>query len=100
MFKLAKKLFMMLVLSVFMISIITATAYAVNTPTEKKIVEFKEKKVSAYNIKWDANGGKIGTKKTVTTTVKKSAKVKLVNIPKKLVILSKDGIVRKTVGKK
>jgi len=66
-----------------MISVVSATAYPVEVATEKNILEFKEKKVTSFKINWDANGGKIGTKKTVTTTVNKGAKVKLVTNPKR-----------------
>ena len=83
MIKLANKLLITLLISVFMISVVSATAYPVEVATEKNILEFKEKKVTSFKINWDANGGKIGTKKTVTTTVNKGAKVKLVTNPKR-----------------
>ena len=66
MIKLAKKLFIILLISVFTISVLSATSYAVDVATEKNIVEFKEKKVTSFKIKWDANGGKICTKKTTS----------------------------------
>ena len=70
-----KKLFIILILAVFLVSMVVATVSAENiAKNEKKntcmIIESKEKTVS-YKITWNANGGKIGTKKTTVTNVKK-----------------------------
>jgi uncharacterized repeat protein (TIGR02543 family) len=100
MIKLAKKLLVMLIVSIFMISMVAATAYAVNTPTDEKKVEHKEKKIKNYKIKWSANGGKIGTKKTVTTTVKKGSKVKLAKTPKRTGYSFQGWFSKKSGGKK
>ena len=83
-----------------MISVISATAYATDVATEKKLLEFKEKKATSFKIKWDANGGKIGTKKTITSTVKKGAKVKLVTSPKKTGYSFQGWYTKKSGGKK
>ena len=44
MIKLANKLFIILIVFVFMVSVVAATAYAVNSPADKKSVEYQEKK--------------------------------------------------------
>jgi len=100
MINIAKKLLIMLIVSVFVISVVSATAYAVDVAFEKNVVEFKEKKVTSFKIKWDANGGKIGTKKTVTSTVKKGAKVKLVTTPKRAGYTFQGWYTKKTSGTK
>ncbi|MCL2157191.1 MAG: InlB B-repeat-containing protein [Methanobrevibacter sp.] len=99
--KLTKKLFIILVLSVFMISVMTTTTYAVNTGQEEKIVEYKEKKVTSYKVTWNANGGKIGSKKTVSTTVKKGSKLKkLATTPKRTGYTFKGWYTKKSGGSK
>jgi len=82
-----KKVFTVLAVAMLMFSMVLATSYAVNVPSNEKqdigtIIEPKKKTVS-YKITWDANGGKIGTKKAITTSVKKGSKInKLVATPK------------------
>ena len=87
MFKLTKQLLIILMISVVMFSMVTTTAYAVTMPIEKKDtcigkIESKEKVVK-YKITWNANGGKIGTKKTVLTSVKKGSKINKLEAPPK-----------------
>lgn len=94
-----------MILSVFMISILTSTAYSVSMPIEKKDtnivkVESKEKTVK-HVITWNANGGKIGTKKTMTTSVNKGSKLnKLVTTPKRSGYEFKGWYTNKNGGKK
>ena len=97
MFELCKKLLILVIVSVFMISVVAATAYAVNPHTEKN-VEYKEKKVLTLKIKWDANGGVVNSKKTVTTTVKKGAKIKLPKTPKMTGYTFQVGIAKKLLA--
>ena len=105
MYKLAKKLSIIIIIFVVMFSMVTATAYAVNTPTEKKYtgivkIETKSKTVN-YQITWNANGGKIGSKKTVTTTVKKGSKInKLAATPKRSGYTFKGFFTKKSGGTK
>jgi biopolymer transport protein ExbD len=73
--KVIKKLIVMLILSVFLISTVVATAHAVSMPKADKQIEAKEK-VAKVKVTFNANGGKIGSKKTVATSVKKGAKLK------------------------
>jgi len=70
-----------------MCSMVLATASATNVSNEKNdngvIFESKEKAVT-YKVTWNANGGKIGSKKTMVTTVKKGSKIaKLPATPKR-----------------
>ena len=85
--KVIQKLFVIVILSVFLISMAVATASAVNLSKDEKkdtgiIIESKSKIVS-YKVTWNANNGKIGNQKKVTTTVKKGSKVKMVTTPKR-----------------
>ena len=88
-----------------MFSMATATAYAVNTPTDKKntcIVKIESKsKTVNYQITWNANGGKIGSKKTVATTVKKGSKInKIAATPKRSGYTFKGFYTKKSGGTK
>ncbi|MDR2966439.1 MAG: InlB B-repeat-containing protein [Methanobacteriaceae archaeon] len=74
-----KKFFVVMALAIVVFSMILATTYATNeVKYEKKdsglTIESKQK-VASYKVTWNANGGKIGTKKTVTTSVKKGSKI-------------------------
>lgn len=105
MIKLVKKLLIVMIVSVFLISMVTATAYAVTTTKlDKKgtsaIIESKEKTVK-YTITWNGNGGKIGTKNTLTTYVKKGSKInKLATSPKRTGYSFKGWYTKKTGGTK
>ena len=83
-----KKLFCVLALAMLIFSMGLATAHATSeVKTEKEdsglTIEFKEK-VASYKITWNANGGKIGSKNTKVTTIKKGSKIgKLVASPKR-----------------
>jgi len=80
-----KKLFVILIVSVFMISMV-ATVSAASGVSEKKdtgvTIDSKSKTICC-KITWNANGGKIGTKKIVTTSVTKGSKIKMVATPKR-----------------
>lgn len=100
-----RKIFMVLVVATFMFSFVLATSYATTVSNEKKdtgiSIESKEKKVSTYKVTWNANGGKIGTKKTKVTTVKKGSKIgKLVATPKRSGYSFNGGFTKKSGGKK
>jgi len=57
--------------------------------------------VSKVKVKWDANGGKIGTAKTITSNVKKGAKIgKLPKTPKKTGYIFKGWYTKKSGGTK
>ncbi len=73
-----------LVLTLFLVAIvgIIAPINATNTQNIDKTVLSKEK-ATKYKITWNANGGKIGAKKTVTTTVTKGSKIGKVTTPKR-----------------
>ncbi|MCL2115296.1 MAG: InlB B-repeat-containing protein [Methanobrevibacter sp.] len=70
-----------------MISMAIATFLTVNIFKEIKkdtrtFIESKNKIIS-YKVIWHGNGGRIDSKKFVTTTVKKGTKVKLPKTPKR-----------------
>ncbi|MCL2116341.1 MAG: InlB B-repeat-containing protein [Methanobrevibacter sp.] len=102
--KAIKKLFVILIVSVFMISMVVATASAVDVAKYGKkntgvTIESKSK-VASYTIKWDANSGTINGKKTVKTTAKKGYKLKLPKTPKKSGYVFLGWYTKKSAGKK
>ncbi|MCL2116346.1 MAG: InlB B-repeat-containing protein [Methanobrevibacter sp.] len=92
-------------IAMLMFSLVIATSYAVSVPKDEKkdtriSIESKEKAVS-YKITWNANGGKIGNKKTIVTTVKKGSKInKLSSSPKRSGYTFKGWYTKKTGGTK
>ena len=81
------KLFMVVAIAMLMCTVVLATASATTVSIEKKengvTFESKEKAVT-FKVTWNANGGKIGSKKTMVTTVKKGSKIaKLPATPKR-----------------
>jgi len=100
-----KKLCLILIVSVFMISMFVATASAVDVPINEKkdggIVIDSKSKTANYKIIWNANGGKIGDKNSVSTFVKKSSKInKLATTPKKSTYKFLGWYTKKNGGKK
>ena len=102
--KIINKLFIILIVSVFMVSMVSATVHAVSAPIEKNKdiiqIEAKEKKIIKYKVTWNGNGGKIASKKTVTTTVKKSSNINKLPTPKRTGYTFKGWYTKKTNGKK
>ena len=100
-----KKLFIIVILLVVVVSMVVATASAENVAKDEKkntgsIIGSKEKTVS-YKITWNANGGKIGTKKTTVTNVNKGSKIaKLVTTPKRSGYTFQGWFSKKSGGKK
>ena len=85
-----------------MFSIVTVTAATASTPQihttigDSVEIDAKYKKASTNKITFNANGGKIGSKKTISTSIKKGAKInKLPATLRGLAIHSKDGFPRK-----
>jgi uncharacterized repeat protein (TIGR02543 family) len=102
--KVIKKLFVLFIVSVFMISMAVTTASAVSVAKNEKntaiVIDSKSKTVN-YKITWNANNGKIGTKNTLTTTVKKGSKIKnMPNTPKRSDYTFKGWYTKKTGGTK
>ncbi|MDR2967622.1 MAG: InlB B-repeat-containing protein [Methanobacteriaceae archaeon] len=102
--KAIKKLFVILIVSVVMISMVATTVSAVNVPKNEKkdtgiTIESKSKTIS-YKITWNANGGKIGNKNIITTTVKKGSKLKPVTTPKRSGYIFLGWYTKKSAGKK
>ena len=90
MIEFCKKLLLLLMVFVLMISMVTTIAYAETAPTTEKkdkcsvAIDSKEKKVAKLKVTWSANGGKIGSKKTVSTSLTKGSKLKkFANTPKR-----------------
>ena len=88
----SKRLFVLLILfvAVVMFSMLTVTAITASTPQTQTSsdngvqFEVKYKKVSTNKITFNGNGGKIGSKKTFSTIVKKGSKLKkLATTPKR-----------------
>jgi len=100
-----KKIILVLALAMLVFSIGLATASATSgVKNEKKdngiTIESKEK-VAKYKVTWNANGGKIGTKKTKATTVKKGSKIgKLAASPKRSGYTFKGWYTKKNGGTK
>ncbi len=90
-----------LVLTLFLVAIIgiIAPINATDTQNIDKTILSKEK-VTKYKITWNANGGKIGTKKTVTTSVTKGSKIGKVTTPKRYSYSFTGWYTAKTGGKK
>ncbi|MCL2116190.1 MAG: InlB B-repeat-containing protein [Methanobrevibacter sp.] len=97
--KIIKKLVVMLILAVFMISAVTATAHAESMTKEDPEIEAKYK-VAKVKVTWNANGGKIGSKKTVSTSVKKGAKLNKLSTPKRSGYTFQGWYTKKSGGKK
>ena len=77
-------------LTVLILSMMTVTGAVLSEPQKFPTnqdniqIEAKYKKVSTNKIIFDGNGGKIGSKKTFSTTVKKGSKLKkLATTPKR-----------------
>ena len=90
------------VLLLFLVAIagIIAPVNAITSENKVSTFESKEKTVN-YKITWNGNGGKIGTKNTVTTSVKKGSKIgKLATAPKRSGYTFNGWYTKKTGGKK
>ena len=71
------------------------------TAADEIQIEAKYKKTSTNKITWNGNGGKIGSKKTVVSNIKKGAKIKkLPTTPKRSGYSFKGWYTKKTGGKK
>lgn len=102
-----KRLFVMFVAVVLVFSLVPAIGFATTVTSTDKTdsgsgVEITSKsKTVSYKITYNANGGKIGTKKTVTKTVKKGSKLnKLAATPKRSGYTFKGWYTKKTGGTK
>jgi len=98
-----KKITVLLLFLVAIIGIIApvnATIGSISSENKDYTIESKEKTVK-YKITWNANGGKFGTKKTVTSTVTKGSKLKkLATTPKRSGYTFNGWYTKKTGGKK
>lgn len=84
--KFVKGLFAILIATVLLLSMVPLSAVATDTDITKTVNEKSTVKAKAASIKitWNGNGGKIGTKKTTVTSIKKGSKInKLPATPKR-----------------
>jgi len=103
--KLVIGFFTMLIVVVMLFSLVPATAIVTNIQstdtTDSSSVEINKVKAASCKITWNGNSGKIGTKKTTTTTVKKGTKIgKLPTTPKRVGYAFKGWYTKKTGGTK
>jgi uncharacterized repeat protein (TIGR02543 family) len=105
MIKKGKRLFIISIIAILLFFMAMSTSYAVSTVKTDKtgeysVIESKEKAAS-YKITWNGNGGKIGSKKTVSATVKKGSKIKnLAKTPKRSGYTFKGWYTKKSGGTK
>ncbi|MCL2116472.1 MAG: InlB B-repeat-containing protein [Methanobrevibacter sp.] len=97
--KVIKKLVVMLVLSVFLISVVAATVHAESMTKKDPEIEAKYK-VAKVKVTWNANGGKIGSKKTVSASVTKGAKLNKLATAKRSGYTFQGWYTKKSGGKK
>lgn len=104
--KCIKRLLLVLALAMLISTMAVATVHATSDVKNQDknsgvTIESKEKKVTTYKITWNSNGGKIGTKKTKVTSVKKGSKIgKLAATPKRSGFVFKGWYTKKNGGKK
>ncbi|MCL2116716.1 MAG: InlB B-repeat-containing protein [Methanobrevibacter sp.] len=102
-----KRIVILLVLAIALCSLTVATVHAVAINPEKNeksdtglVIESKSKTVTC-KITWNANNGKIGSRKVVTSTVKKGSKInKLISTPKRSGYIFEGWYSKKNGGKK
>lgn len=99
-------LFIISIAIVSMILLVPSISFATSTTNQEKThdndikIQSKAKTVS-YKITWNGNSGKIGMKKTITTTVNKGSKLnKLVPVPKRSGYIFKGWYTKKSGGNK
>ena len=97
------KILIILLIAIVAISTVSAVSAAVDSVDSKdKVYSVESKEKSAANkITWNANGGKIGSKSTIVTTVKKGSKIgKLPTTPKRSGYTFNGWYTKKTGGSK
>jgi len=80
-----KKILILAIFAIAIVGIIAPASAAIESANKDKVYSIESKEKSAANkITWNANGGTIGSKKTITTNVKKGSKIgKLPTTPKR-----------------
>jgi uncharacterized repeat protein (TIGR02543 family) len=101
---LTKTLFAILLATVMMVSLLPAT-FATDTTnigtTDNSDKVVTKAKAATIKVTWNGNGGKIGTKKTTFTSIKKGAKIKkLPTTPKRVGYAFKGWYTKKSGGTK
>jgi len=97
-----KKILILLIFAIAIAGIIAPASAAVDSADNNKVYSVESKEKSAANkITWNANGGTIGSKKTITTNVKKGSKIgKLPTTPKRSGHTFNSWYTKKTGGNK
>ena len=107
--KISKKLFALIILfsAILVFSIFPVSAAAITVPQVYTIadegvdIEVKYKKAAMNKITFNANGGKIGSKKTIAMNIKKGSKIKKFPVtPKRAGYVFKGWYSKKSGGKK
>lgn len=100
--KTTKGLFVVLIGSVMLFSVLSTTAFGISADeTSVKGADNSNvvtAKAASNQITWNGNGGKFGIKKTKTTTLKKGAKIKLPTPPKRTDYVLKGWYTKKSGG--
>ena len=94
-----KKLLVLLIFAVAIIGIIAPVNAAISSENKVYSIESKEKAVK-YKVTWNGNGGKIGSKKTTVSYVKKGSKVGKLATPKRSGYTFKGWYTKKSGGTK
>jgi len=102
MIKNIEKILMLLLFAIAIVGIIAPINASETIDSKNKMYSIESKKKTVkYNVKWDANGGKIGTKKTIATAVKKGSKIgKFPKTPKRTGYTFQGWYTKKKSGKK
>lgn len=103
--KSVKRISLVFAIAMLILAMGIATTFATSDINDKNntrlSIESKEKNAGNYKITWNANGGKIGSKKTKLTNLKRGSKIgKLVATPKRSNYSFKGWYNKKIGGKK
>ena len=97
-----KKILILLIFAIAIVGIIAPASAAIDSKDNNKVLSVESKEKSGNcKITWNANGGTFGSKKTITTNVKKNTKIgKLPAAPKRSGYTFKGWYTKKTGGNK
>ena len=97
-----KKILILAIFAIAIVGIIAPASAAIESANKDKVYSIESKEKSVNNkITWNANGGTIGSKKTISTNVKKSTKIgKLPATPKRSGYTFSGWYTKKTGGSK
>jgi len=97
-----KKILILAIFAIAIVGIIAPASAAIESANKDKVYSIESKEKSAANkITWNANGGTIGSKKTISANVKKGSKIgKLPATPKRSGYTFSGWYTKKTGGSK